>query len=265
MNIQDCTAVVTGGASGIGETVARQLALGGASVMIGDIAEDQISRVVRDITARGGKAAGVVTDVTKDADVARLMDEAVKNFGKINVVVPCAGIIRDSLMINTDKDTGKVKKVMETDTFRSVIEVNLVGSFITLREGARRMVDNGWKGVLFTISSINKVGQVGQINYSSTKAAVALWPKILCGEFHMKGISGIRVVGIAPGYVGTPLLKGMNQDALAALLQDVHLGRLIEPEEIARVIGTVIEQESFDGTTIEVTGGITFGPRTRAR
>jgi 3-oxoacyl-[acyl-carrier protein] reductase len=265
MEIRDCAVVVTGGASGIGETVAKRLAARGASVMIGDIAPDRIRIVVEEIRVAGGAAEGMETDVTKDADVERLMDGAVSVFGRINVVVPCAGIIRDSLMINTDKATGKVKKVMDTETFRSVVDVNLVGSFITLREGARRMVDNGWKGVLFTISSINKVGQVGQINYSSTKAAVALWPKILCGEFHMKGISGIRVVGIAPGYVGTPLLKGMNQDALASLLQDVHIGRLIEPEEIADVMAVVIEQDAFDGTTIEVTGGITFGPRTRAR
>jgi len=248
MNLKDVVAVVTGGASGIGETVATYFASNGAKVVIGDVVQESIDRVVGDIRAVGGNVVGVKTDVTKDADVAALMDTAVSTFGAINVVVPCAGIIRDGVMINTDKETGKVKRVMETDQFRAVIEVNLIGSFITLREAARRMVDNKWQGVLFTISSVNKVGQVGQINYSSTKAAVAIWPRILAGEFQMKGIKGIRVVSIAPGYVGTPMVKGMNQDALNEILKDVHIGRLIEPEEIARAIGMVVENEAFDGT-----------------
>ena len=154
---------------------------------------------------------------------------------------------------------------MSTEQFRTVVEVNLVGSFITLREAASLMTDNGWEGVLFVISSINHVGQLGQLNYSSTKCALALWPKILTGEFHMKGISGIRVVGLAPGYVGTPLLTGMNQDALDGILKDVHIRRLIEPEEIVRLILHVLENDALDGTTLEITGGVTFGPRTRAK
>jgi len=265
MKLKEVVAVVTGGASGIGETVAKYFASQGAKVMIGDVVQESIDRVVGEIKASGGAAAGLKTDVTKDPDVAALMDAAVANFGAINVVVPCAGIIRDGVVINTDKETGKVKRVMESDQFRAVIEVNLIGSFITLREAARRMVDHKWQGVLFTISSVNKVGQVGQINYSSTKAAVAIWPRILAGEFQMKGIKGIRVMSIAPGYVGTPMVKGMNQEALAEILKDVHIARLIEPEEIARAIAMVVENEAFDGTCLEITGGVTYGARSIAK
>ncbi|MEN6296744.1 MAG: SDR family NAD(P)-dependent oxidoreductase [Rectinema sp.] len=265
MKLKEVVAVVTGGASGIGETVAKYFASNGAKVVIGDVVQESIDRVVAEIKAAGGEVVGLKTDVTKDADVAALMDAAVSSFGAINVVVPCAGIIRDGVVINTDRETGKVKRVMETDQFRSVIEVNLIGSFITLREAARRMVDNKWQGVLFTISSVNKVGQVGQINYSSTKAAVAVWPRILAGEFQMKGIKGIRVMSIAPGYVGTPMVKGMNQDALNEILKDVHIARLIEPEEIARAIAMVVENEAFDGTCLEITGGVTYGARSIAK
>lgn len=265
MDIKEAVVVVTGGASGIGEAVSKYLANGGAAVMIGDIVEGEAIRVVGEIQAAGGRAAGMKVDVTQDAEVAALMECAIREFGAINVVVPCAGIIKDGLFLNTDRETGKVKRVMETDQFRSVIEVNLIGSFITLREAARRMVDNGWKGVLFTISSVNKVGQIGQLNYASSKAAVALWPRILCGEFQMRGIRGIRVVGIAPGYVGTPMVQGMNQDALVDILQDVHIGRLIQPEEVAQAIEVIITNEAFDGTCLEITGGVTFGPRAIAK
>ncbi len=265
MDIKDKVLVVTGGGSGIGETVARELAAKGAKVFIGDINQTAIDKVVADIKAAGGSAAGTTVDVHNEEQVKALFAKAAETFGSVNIVVPCAGIIRDGLMINTDKETGKVRKTMPLADFESVININLTGTFLTLREAAAIMVDNGWEGVLFTISSVNKIGQVGQMNYSATKAAVGMWPKLLSGEFHMKNISGIRVVGIAPGYVGTPMLTGMNQDALAAILKDVHIGRLIEPREIADLMMYVVNNEAIDGTTIEITGGVTFGPRQIAK
>jgi 3-oxoacyl-[acyl-carrier protein] reductase len=233
--------------------------LQGAAVVVGDTNQEGIDRVVASIRGGGGRAAGKAVNVTIDAEVGAFMDFAAAEFGAINVVVPCAGIIRDGMLISTDKETGKVKKTMSTADFRSVVEVNLVGTFITLREAAARMVDKGWKGVLFTISSIQKEGGVGQLNYSSTKAAVALWPKILVGEFQMKGITGIRVVSVAPGYVGTPMVKGMDQGALAKILRGVHLGRLVEPEEIADAIAWAIRNDAVNATCIEVAGGMISG------
>jgi 3-oxoacyl-[acyl-carrier protein] reductase len=265
MEIEGAVVAVTGGGSGIGESVARHFAAKGASVMLGDLDAVRVRAVAESIAASGGRAAGMALDVTKDEDVAAFMDEAVSRFGGLNVAVPCAGIIKDALLVSTDKETGKVKKVMETSSFRAVIEVNLVGSFIVLREATRRMIDGPWKGVLFTISSVNKIGQVGQINYASSKAALAMWPHLIVGELHSRGIKGIRCVGIAPGYVGTAMVKGMNQDALAAILQDVHSGRLIEPEEIARCMAFVVENEAIDGTCLEITGGVTFGPHAIAK
>jgi len=265
MELAGSVAVITGGASGIGEAVAKNLAKAGIKVALGDMKEEDLNRVVGEIKGDGGEAVGVVVDITKEDQVAKLMDTAVENFGAINVVFANAGIIADGLMIDTDKETGKVKRVMGVDAFQSVINVNLTGTFLTLREAARRMVDNGWRGVLVITSSINKVGQVGQLNYSTTKVSVALWPKILVGEFHMRGIKNIRVVGIAPGYAATPILKGMNQKALEAILKDVHIDRLVEPDELAATIKHVMENEAIDGTTIEVTGGVTYGARAIAK
>jgi 3-oxoacyl-[acyl-carrier protein] reductase len=259
MEIKGLVAIITGGASGIGEAIAHYLAKEGVKIVIGDMNQEGIDRVVTDIKAAGGQAAGKQLNVTSDEETAVLMDFAIEKFGAINVVVPCAGIIRDGLFLSTDKETGKVKKAMSTADFRAVIDVNLVGSFITLREASLRMVNNGWKGVLFTISSIQKEGGVGQLNYSSTKAAVALWPKILVGEFQMRGITGIRVVSIAPGYVGTPMVKGMDQGALAKIVAGVHLGRLIEPEEIADTIRYAIKNDAVNATCLEVAGGMISG------
>lgn len=259
MELKGSVAVITGGASGIGEAIAKSLAKKGVSVVIGDMNQDGINRVVEEIRKSGGKAAGHLLNVTDDNDTSAFMDFAAKEFGSINIVVPCAGIIRDGLLLSPDKETGKIKKALSTADFRAVIDVNLIGPFITIREAAIRMVNNGWKGILFTISSIQKQGGVGQINYSSTKAAMALWPKILVGEFQMKGITKIRVVSIAPGYVGTPMVKGMDQGALAKIVSGVHLGRLIEPDEIADTVAWATQNEAVNATCLEVTGGMISG------
>ncbi|MFO1371091.1 MAG: SDR family NAD(P)-dependent oxidoreductase [Candidatus Competibacteraceae bacterium] len=264
MQVKGSVVVITGGASGIGEVVAKDLAKDGAKVVLGDVNQEGLNRVVSEIEAAGGQAAGVAGNIAKEDDAAKLMETALTKFGAINVVFANAGIISDSVMINTDK-SGKVKSVMSTEAFQKVIDVNLVGAFLTVREGVRRMVDNGCKGVVVLTSSINHTGQPGQINYSSTKAALALWPKILCGEFLMKGIRDIRIAAVAPGYTATPILLGMNQEALNAILKDVHIGRLVEPSEIAAAIRHIIENDAIDGTTIEVTGGTTYGARQRAK
>jgi len=219
---------------------------------------------VGEIREEGFEAAYHICNITKEEEVVSLMDFAVKTYGALNIVIANAGIIRDGLMIQTDEE-GKVKKIMSLSQFQSVLDVNLTGCFLTLREGAVRMVNNKWEGLLLIVSSINKTGQVGQLNYSSTKASVALWPKILSGEFHMKGIHHIRIVGIAPGYVATPILKNMNQKALDTILKDVHIQRLIEPEEITGLMKVAAENDALDATTLEITGGVLYGNRTIAK
>ncbi len=264
MDINGSVAVITGGASGIGAQVAKDLAKGGAKVVVGDVNEEGLKSVVAEITEAGGQAAYAVGSVTEEADVEALMEKAVSEYGAINFVFANAGIFMDSLFINVDK-TGKVKTVMSTDAFRKVVDVNLVGAFLTIREGVRRMIDNGWPGVVVITSSINGTGQPGQLNYSSTKAALNLWPKVIAGELNMRGVKNIRIAGIAPGYAATPILLGMNQEALTAILSDVHVGRLIEPAELSSTVQHIIENEAIDATIIEVTGGVTYGPRQRAK
>jgi 3-oxoacyl-[acyl-carrier protein] reductase len=220
--------------------------------------QKNIDRVVADIKAMGGEAIGILANVTSEAETAKFIQATLAAFGKLNITVACAGIIRDGTMLNLDKETGKVSKKMGLDKWQPVIDVNLTGTFLTLRDSAEAMVNGGWEGLLVTISSVNKVGQVGQINYSSTKVADALMPKIIVGEFQMRGIKNIRCVGIAPGYTATPMLTGMNQDALKAILEDVHIGRLVDPEEIARLIGHCVENGAINATTIEITGGLCY-------
>jgi 3-oxoacyl-[acyl-carrier protein] reductase len=258
MEIKGSVAVVTGGGNGIGEAVAKYFVRNGAKVAIVDMAQKNIDRVVKEIKDMGGEVIGVQANVTSEADTAKYYKAAIEAFGKINIVVSCAGIIRDGTMLSLDKETGKVTRKMGLDKWQPVIDTNLTGTFLTIRDGAEAMVNGGWQGLLVAISSVNKVGQVGQLNYSSAKVADALLPKIVVGEFLMRGIRNIRCIGIAPGYTATPMLTGMNQDALKAILADVHLGRLVDPDEIARLIGHAVENEAINATTLEITGGLCY-------
>ena len=258
MEIKGSVVLVTGGGNGIGESVAKYFAKQGAKIAIVDMVQKNIDRVVKDIQEAGGEVIGVQANVTSEADTAKFIKAAIEAFGQINIAVSCAGIIRDGTMLAIDKETGKVSRKMGLDKWQPVIDTNLTGTFLTIRDGAEAMVNGGWNGLLVAISSVNKAGQVGQLNYSSAKVADALLPKIVVGEFLMRGIRNIRCIAIAPGYTATPMVAGMNQDALQALLKDVHLGRLVEPVEIARLIGHAVENEAINATTLEITGGLCY-------
>ena len=245
MMMNGSVAIVTGGANGIGEAVARHLSRQAIKVAVVDLEQESIDRVVGEINAAGGEAIGVRADVTREDDTARFLDATIAAFGKLNVVVTCAGIIRDSTMLTLKK-------------WNDVINIDLTGTFLTLRDAAERMVNGGWEGLLVPISSVNKVGQIGQLNYASAKTAIELMPKIIVGEFLLRGIRNIRCVAIAPGYTETAMLTRMNQDVLNAILADVHLGRLISPDEIAGLIGYCMQNQALNATTIEITGGLCY-------
>ena len=256
MQLKNSVIVITGAASGIGEAAAIALAAAGANVVLGDMNKEGLEAVTQKIIASGGKAAATVLNVTDEASVQAFMDFAIAQFGSINVVLACAGIIRDSFLVTPDRETGKVKKFMTTDQFKQVIDVNMTGVFITLREAVIRMVDNKWEGVLIPLSSINKSGELGQLNYASTKASIALWPKILAGEFHARGIKNIRVAAIAPGYVETPILSSIKPEVLQGIINEIPLGRLVKTDEIISTIKFIVENNAIHGTTLEVSGGI---------
>ncbi|WP_306597732.1 SDR family NAD(P)-dependent oxidoreductase [Geothrix sp. 21YS21S-2] len=258
MEIKGSVVLVTGGGNGIGEAVVKYFAKRGAKVAIVDMVQKNIDRVVKDVKEMGAECIGIQANVTSEADTARFIQGTLEAFGQLNICVSSAGIIRDGTMLSLDKETGQVSKKLGLDKWAAVIDTNLTGTFLTMRDAAEAMVNGGWPGLLVPISSVNKCGQVGQINYSSAKVADALMPKIIIGEFLMRGIRNVRCVAIAPGYTATPMLTGMNQEALKSILEDVHLGRLVSPDEIASIIGTAAENEALNATTIEITGGLCY-------
>lgn len=257
--IKDAVAVITGGASGLGLALARYWKGEGGKVVIGDVSEEALAQVP---SVLGSDAVAVHCDTAREEDNVRLADAALDAFGRINLVAPFAGIIRDGLLLATDRDTGKVKSKMSLAQFQQVVDVNLTGVFLTVRECAERMIDHNCRGLICLVSSIGSLGTAGQINYSSTKAAVSVMPRVITAEFFRRGLADrIRCVAIAPGYVATPILQGMNQTALDKILKDVPIRRLIEPEEVAALAGELYRNEALGGDVFYIHGGLRLGAR----
>jgi 3-oxoacyl-[acyl-carrier protein] reductase len=254
MEIRDRVVVITGGAQGIGLAIARHFASKGAKLVLGDIRDDVLEGALTELRGMGAAAFGLAGNVAVEADAEALMDFAVAKFGRLDVAVLNAGILRDGLLVRVDKATGKVKGKMSLAQWQSVIDVNLTGVFLTGREAACRMVDAGNGGCVILMSSIAGEGNFGQTNYSATKAGVramtVTWSRELA-RF------GIRVNAIAPGFIGTPMVKqDMKQEALEKLLKMVPVGRMGEPEEVAQVCGFLVENDFVTGSLYGVTGGM---------
>ena len=262
LDIRDSVAVVSGGASGIGLAVAKYWVENGGKVVIADVAEEMLKQAEVELKDLGGEVASVVCNVTDENDCARLADTAIEKFGKINLVAPFAGIIKDGLMLSPDKETGKVTKKMLLKDFQMVVDINLTGVFLTVRECAERMINNNCKGLICLVSSTGSLGTAGQLNYASTKAAMSVMPKVITAEFFRRGLADkIRCVAVAPGYVGTAMVKGMNQKALDYIIGQVPIGRLIEPEEVAALVGDIYRNEALAGEVFFIHGGLRLGSK----
>ncbi len=262
LTVKDSVAVITGGSGGIGKTLAEYWLKEGGKVVIADVQEDLLLAAEKDLKTISEDVASVVCNVTDEQDNNELARFAIERFGAINLVAPFAGITGDGLMINTDRETGKVVGKMSLEKFQRVIDVNLTGVFLTIRECVEQMVDNGCKGLVCIISSTGLHGTAGQINYSASKAAVAAMPKVLTGEFFRRNLADkIRCMAIAPGYVGTPMVKSMDERIVGKILEQIPIGRLIEPEEVVSMVGELYRNEAMAGETVFIHGGLRLGSK----
>jgi 3-oxoacyl-[acyl-carrier protein] reductase len=259
LEIRGSVAVITGGASGIGLALAQHWVANGGRVVIGDVVASALQEAAAQL---GPEAVTARCDVTREEDCARLADKAIEAFGQINLVAPFAGIIMDGLLVTPDRQTGKVTQKMPLDRFQKVIDINLNGVFLTVRECSERMINHNCRGLICLISSTGSLGTAGQINYASTKAAMSVMPKVITAEFFRRGLADrIRCVAVAPGYVGTAMVKGMNQKALEKIVAQVPIGRLIEPEEVATFVGDIYKNEALSGEVFFIHGGLRLGSK----
>lgn len=262
LEVEDSVAVITGGSGGIGKSLAEYWLQNGGKVVIADVDEDALKDAEQELRQISTNVASVVCNVTTEKDNTKLALFAIKRFGAINLVAPFAGITGDGMMIKTDRETGKVVGKMDLATFQRVIDVNLTGVFLTVRECVEQMVNHDCKGLVCLVSSVGSLGTAGQINYSSTKAAISAMPKVLTGEFFRRNLADkIRCMAVAPGYVGTSMVKSMDDRILEKVLEQIPIGRLIEPEEVVSLVGELYRNEAMAGETVFIHGGLRLGSK----
>lgn len=248
MKLDSLKIIVTGGASGMGAHFAKRLHEAGAKVAVGDVNEALMSELPAGIARRK-------LDVSREDDVVSFVDWANKELGGLNGLINNAGIIRDGLLVKQDRETKAIKK-FSTEDWNAVLGINLTGATLMVREVVAKMVETGSKpGVIVNMSSISRHGNRGQSNYVAAKAALAANTLTWAREF---ANYGIRVTGIAPGMIETPMTRGMNQKARDAVVAQIPVGRIGEPEDIWVAVKFALECDYFNSRTIDVDGGLSF-------
>ena len=262
LSINGQVAVITGGSGGIGKELAIYWLKQGGKVVVADIADEPLAEAERQLRALSPEVGSFKCDVTSEEDNNQLALFAIERFGAINLVAPFAGITSDGLLIKTDRETGRVTGKMSLQQFRKVIDINLTGVFLTVRECVEQMVNHNCNGLICLVSSTGSLGTAGQINYSSSKAAMSVMPKVLTAEFFRRGIADrIRCMAIAPGYVGTQMVKQMDAQILEKIIEQVPIHRLIEPEEVVSLVAELFRNEAMAGETVFIHGGLRLGSK----
>jgi NAD(P)-dependent dehydrogenase (short-subunit alcohol dehydrogenase family) len=253
MDLNGISAIVTGGASGLGAATARKLAEGGAVVIIADLQDDKGNDLATEI-----KGSFVHTDVTKDETVKEAVDVAMAA-APLRAVVNCAGIGPPARTLNRDGSPHAI------DHFRTVIEINLIGTFNTIRLAAAAMattqpLDDGLRGAIVNTASVAAYdGQIGQAAYSASKGGIVGMTLPIARDLSSVGI---RVNTIAPGIIDTPLLAGLPEPARLSLGEQVLFPkRLGQPEEYAELALMLLTHDYMNAETIRMDGGIRMAPR----
>jgi 3-oxoacyl-[acyl-carrier protein] reductase len=251
MDVSGKVIAITGGGRGLGRAIAQQFAAAGGHVALLDLNQAELDKTQALCAALGVQARTYACNVSQEAEVIATMDAIVRDFGRLDVLVNNAGIIKDGLLLKV-KD-GQLVGKMGLDQWNAVIGVNLTGVFLCGREAAERMVKLGHGGVIVNISSISRAGNAGQTNYSAAKAGVVAMTVVWAKELARYGI---RTGAIAPGFCNTDILSGMPPEALAKVTAPVPLKRLGEPTEIAAAAAFIVQNDFFTGRCIDLDGGL---------
>lgn len=252
MKLADGKFIVTGAAQGLGRHFTLRLAEAGASVAAGDVKDDALAALADEAKALPGKVVTRRLDVASEKDVASFVDFAADRMGGLTGLVNNAGVLRDGLLVKKDRASGAIAKLSLAD-WQRVIDVNLTGATLIVRDTVAKMAERGERGVVVNISSIARHGNRGQSNYAAAKAGLATNTKTWSLEF---APFGIRCGAVAPGMIETPMTQGMNPKARDALVAAIPVGRIGVPEDIWLAVRFIIECDYFNGRCIDVDGGL---------
>jgi 3-oxoacyl-[acyl-carrier protein] reductase len=244
VGLADRVALVTGAAQGIGLSIARQLAACGAVVVLGDVDADKTQEAAKSI---GGRALGVAMNVTRGADVSAAVERVMTEFGRLDVLVNNAGITRDGLLIR-----------MKEEDWDRVLDVNLKGTFHCTKAALGVMVKQRRGRVISIASIVGVMGNAGQANYAASKAAIIGFTKSIAREYANRAITANVV---APGFIKTAMTDQLTDDVQTRLRDQIPLGRLGTPEDIAQAVAFLASDAAayVTGQVLHVNGGMWMG------
>lgn len=252
----EISAIVTGGASGLGEACVRYLSQNGTKVTIFDLNEDAGNKLASEIGVTFIKC-----DISNEDSVNNALEMARKINGQERILINCAGIVKGIKTANIDKETQEIKH-FPLDIFAKVIEINLVGTFRLIAKSAQGMIGldeiDGERGVIINTSSIAAFdGQIGQAAYSASKAGVAGLSLPVARDLSQYCI---RINAICPGIFHTPMMASVPQNVQDSLSASVPFPkRLGKPSEFASLVGHIIENQYINGENIRIDGSIRLG------
>ena len=244
MRFKGKTALITGSARGIGRAIAERLASEGARIIISDVLEDVAQNTVKEFKAKGYDAVAIKADVSSLADASRLIDEAIKQYETLDIVVNNAGITRDTLML----------RMKEAD-WDAVLNVNLKGAFLVTQAASKVMIKQRSGRIVNISSVVGRMGNAGQTNYAASKAGLIGLTKAAAKELASRGIT---VNAIAPGFIKSEMTDKMPEAAREKLSGGIPLGRLGLPEDVAAVTAFLVSDDAayITGQVVGVDGGL---------
>jgi len=250
MDIKNKVIVVTGAGRGLGKAFALDLADRGAKLALADVDQENLESVKDACAVKGVETQTYLVNVASEEQVVQLFDDVVADFGTVDGLINNAGITRDGLLVR--RKEGKTSK-MSLENWQQVIDYNLTGSYLCGREYFAKLLEQQKPGVCINISSLSRSGNMGQSNYTATKAGVAEMTVTWAKEFSRYGI---RVAAIAPGYINTEMVADIREDVKQKIIDQVPLKRLGDPSEISHTAIYILENDYFTGRVIDCDGGL---------
>ena len=244
MTLQGKVALITGGARGIGHSIALRLAQDGARIAVGDLLEEDGQRTQKELEEAGTEAMFVLLNVTDEASAKDAVAQVTDRWGRIDILVNNAGITRDKLLL----------RLGEQD-WDAVLNVNLKGAYICSRAVLSTMLRQRWGRIVNTSSVVGLVGNPGQTNYAASKAGLIGFTKAMAREVAVRNIT---VNAVAPGYINTQMVQALSEELQKTILKQIPLGRFGTPEDVAGIVAFLCSEEAsyITGHVLNIDGGL---------